>query len=439
MRKTPIIASTVAATLLVVSALWADPYFATHVEKYEPLRPGFYLDDPYYNNPEVAVGAPIGISEYEPDNTSVVTLGDGGRITLSFDHNVEDDPKNPGGYDFIVFSNVFMSLNPVGYRSQEPAFVEISTNGTDWYLLPPNKLPSQLTRSDVSQSMTVLRNYAEYTPTLGLPLNRTNEEFYTIPDRQSFAGDAESLKIDPTSGGGDAFDIATAVREVSPGVPMYDALGKTIPAGITSFKYIRMTDAVKGDVWMGAEVSAEIDAVADVRPAVTIGEAKKLSTGDFALICGAKVTATTSDGFWIEQQDRSAGIRVVSNIKASIGNTVEITGHIAEQGEKFITDALVTILDSKTIDPVKPIGLANKAAQLEMPRGLLVKVWGKRKATGSGWFTIDDGSGCPIKVLCEPTAVVPGSEVMTCVTGVLTRDVTGAPAVQTRTASDIKF
>lgn len=426
-----------AAVGLAAGSVAADPFFATKVEKYEPRRPGFYLDDPQFNNPDVALGAPVGVSAYEQDNSSVVTLGDGGSITLSFDHDVVDDPNNPGGYDFIVFSNAFLCISPVGYRCQEPAFVEISPDGINWYLMLPNKLPSQLAKSDVAQSTTVLRNYAEYTPTLGLPESRTNEEFYTIPDRQSFAGNAESLQVDAISGGGDAFDIATAVRESAPGVPAYDIHGNTIPAGITSFRWIRMTDAVRGDVWAGAEVSSEIDAVADVPPAITVGAARRLPTNNsFTVISGAKVIATFPGEFWIEQPDRSAGLKIKSDAVVVEGNVVEITGHVTDlDGDKVIEDALVTVLD-KTTAAVSPIGLSGRAAASDVPQGLLVRVWGKRKTTGTGWFMLDDGSGRQVKVFGSS---LPSENVFASVTGVLARDANGNPVVKTRRGTDIKF
>lgn len=56
----------------------------------------------------------------------IVSLGDGGRITLSFAAAITDGP----GYDFAVFENGF------GDEFLELAFVEVSTNGTDFVRFP---------------------------------------------------------------------------------------------------------------------------------------------------------------------------------------------------------------------------------------------------------------------------------------------------------------
>ena len=56
----------------------------------------------------------------------VVSLGDGGQITLSFAHAITDG----AGFDFAVFENGFADA------FLELAFVEVSTNGTDFVRFP---------------------------------------------------------------------------------------------------------------------------------------------------------------------------------------------------------------------------------------------------------------------------------------------------------------
>lgn len=65
-----------------------------------------------------ALGAPGGVFD-------VVTLGDGGSITLTFDRPIVDGP----GADFAVFENGFANGATL---FAELAFVEVSTNGTDF-------------------------------------------------------------------------------------------------------------------------------------------------------------------------------------------------------------------------------------------------------------------------------------------------------------------
>lgn len=57
------------------------------------------------------------------DQTPVVTLGDGGQITVTFANPIFDGP----GSDFAVFENGFSDWY------QELAFVEVSSNGTDFF------------------------------------------------------------------------------------------------------------------------------------------------------------------------------------------------------------------------------------------------------------------------------------------------------------------
>ncbi|MCW2763752.1 MAG: hypothetical protein JWR85_3953 [Marmoricola sp.] len=65
-----------------------------------------------------ALGAPGGVYD-------VVTLGDGGRITLTFDRPIVDGP----GADFAVFENGFANGEML---FAELAFVAVSSNGVDF-------------------------------------------------------------------------------------------------------------------------------------------------------------------------------------------------------------------------------------------------------------------------------------------------------------------
>lgn len=429
---------------LPVAAAIAWP-FASAVEDYSP-GPSQYDGNAYYTalfkDPQKAIGRPYGGLISQPSNSSVVTLGDGGSITLVFDRDIIDDPRNPGGYDFIVFSNAYFIGGNEWLRWQEPAFVEISQDKVNWFLILPNILPADLTASDVARSSTVLKNYAEYTPTLALPANRTAEEFYTVPDRQSIADNTEFLKIDAISGGGDAFDIADAVVQVSPGsgIPLLID-GMPVKAGIKSFRYIRLTDAVRegtSDPELG-EVSAEIDAVAAVTPAVTVGAARKLGDGEYAVIWGAKVTAVfPGEGFFIEQPDRSAGLRIASAAPVQEGDLIALTGHVTGSADgRVIEDAFVTVLESGPT--LAPVGITNKTAGSDMLLGMLVKVWGNRKDGGPGWILIDDGSGNPVRVEYGTLATVPASAEFITVTGILTRDTDGTSVVRIRKAEDLAY
>ncbi len=70
-----------------------------------------------YGTPDAALGAPQGTSY------GVVSLGDGGSATLTFDHAI----TNGEGYDFAVFENGFNDT------FLELGFVEVSSNGEDFF------------------------------------------------------------------------------------------------------------------------------------------------------------------------------------------------------------------------------------------------------------------------------------------------------------------
>jgi hypothetical protein len=63
---------------------------------------------------------------YGSQNFNVISLGDGGSITLKFPQSIGDGP----GPDLAVFENAFSDT------FLELAFVEVSTNGTKFYRLP---------------------------------------------------------------------------------------------------------------------------------------------------------------------------------------------------------------------------------------------------------------------------------------------------------------
>ncbi len=76
--------------------------------------------DPQWGNTANALGQAQGQSD------SIVSLGRGGSITLSFDNPI----MNGAGYDFAIFENSFTDT------FLELAWVEISTNGFDFFRIP---------------------------------------------------------------------------------------------------------------------------------------------------------------------------------------------------------------------------------------------------------------------------------------------------------------
>lgn len=303
--------------LACLPATAQDVPFATRVMQYAPA-PGQFVQDPQFNDPCRALDAPTGGGTLAAQNTGLVTLGGfGGTITLGFDHRVMNHPKNPLGLDAIVFGNAVYVAGNRNRRFAEAATIEISldANGNGladdaWYIVrgpqmasppaaawasrtwddnigdptfppheaswvPPGRagrwmtwgveLPTAVFGVPVVQNPLGLSattegiwGVADYTPTLILgDMDGDNQVddpaipphwFYTVPD------DPFQVGITPGSGGGDAFDIAWAVDPAT-----------GAPANLPGFDFIRLTTAVDVVGPLFGEVSAEIDAVADVR------------------------------------------------------------------------------------------------------------------------------------------------------------------------------
>jgi len=140
----PVGANNFAATVI-------DTGFSSINPDYRPGM-GQFVNNGSYNDPNKAVGAPVGAGTGVQDTTKVVSLGGfGGQIILAFDHDVEDDPANPFGLDAIVFGNPRWISGSPHHHWTEPAHIEIMPElngdnipGSDpnerWYLIPGSAL-----------------------------------------------------------------------------------------------------------------------------------------------------------------------------------------------------------------------------------------------------------------------------------------------------------
>ncbi|HVU85802.1 MAG TPA: hypothetical protein VHD36_00675 [Pirellulales bacterium] len=80
-----------------------------------------------FGDPTNALGSPVGAST----TTRVVSLGDGGSITLGFNKPITNGP----GSDFAVFENGFLS-GGVGQAFLELATVAVSSDGVNFFTFP---------------------------------------------------------------------------------------------------------------------------------------------------------------------------------------------------------------------------------------------------------------------------------------------------------------
>jgi hypothetical protein len=227
------------------------------------------------NAPVVAVYPPFRPHE-------VVSLGDGGAITLAFAHPVQDDAENPYGLDFIVFGNASQALGidqswangdprSVTVRASggsEPGIVSVSQDGVTWYSFTsdPNFMdddPSFIKLSSDAESGPFADGFA---PTLG----RVYDPCYVDVSLGGWNGwwaepTNPTLPLDPSLSyasfdGMSVARIAETYGDSAGGVG-YDLARLELPVdpdtGLKWFQYVRIDDAPGGG-------SVEVDAVADV-------------------------------------------------------------------------------------------------------------------------------------------------------------------------------
>jgi photosystem II stability/assembly factor-like uncharacterized protein len=183
----------------------------------------------------------------------------------------------------------------------------------------------------------------------------------------------------------------------------------------------------------------------------TIPVAKALADGVGVAISGAIVTANFTGAVYIEQADRASGIKVLTQKTVAVGSQVVVTGVMGtDNGERVIRGGYVTVMGTPGALP--PLGMPTK--RLSGRTGytgldnvaLLVTIAGNVTAYGTGWFTLDDGSGLTslngnagIKVRCE--GIAPPTSGFKLVTGISTLEMSGPtkyPIVRVRSSADIR-
>jgi hypothetical protein len=159
--------------------------------------------------PDIVLGPPMGKGEHM-GSMHVASLGCGGSITLAFDGPPIPDGPGP---DLVIFENAFVAGEQ---QFIEPGQVLVSEDGIDWYAFDCDAASSE--------------GCAGIAPVL--------------------ATDAATA-IDPTRGGGDAFDLQAL--------------------GIAAIRWVRIVDRTRehygDDIWCaGAAGGFDLDAVARVEP-----------------------------------------------------------------------------------------------------------------------------------------------------------------------------
>jgi hypothetical protein len=144
---------------------------------------------------------------------------------------------------------------------------------------------------------------------------------------------------------------------------------------------------------------------------MTTGSAKLSTDGTELLLIGKVVTAGTdvlAGRFYIEEMDRSGGLKIVSSEACQEGSLVNVFGRLAVvDGERALTDTQVYVFPAGAAVPA-PLHIVGKAvggrslnqftpgvagSSGTYNLGLLISVSGRVTATGTGCFWLDDGSG----------------------------------------------
>ncbi len=215
--------------------------------------------------------------------------------------------------------------------------------------------------------------------------------------------------------------------------------GLTLTGGQTYYFRVRATNG--SGVVSAVGVS---DGIQVAKPVLTIAEAKSYPDGYAVVLSSKTVSARISPAFWIEENDRSSGIRVESAMALSAGLKVNVSGMMDTlNGERRIKDVTVTPVSGGTAP--KPLVIGNTAlggADLNEHTpgvaggvgpnnvGLLVTVYGKVSSVGDSYFYIDDGGGVD-----DGSAAGAGVRVETAPAGIAVGDVVAVTGISSVTSS----
>ena len=214
--------------------------------------------DSSWQTPEKALGPAQGTS------TDIVCLGNGGQITLTFDVWIADGP----GWDFAVFENSFSDT------FLELAFVEVSSNGVDFFRFPNASLTASPVGGFGSVDPTNIDNLAgKYRQGFGTPFDLAQLAGVSpLLDVQAISqvkivdivGDGSALDSfgrpiydpHPTSGSGgfdlDAVGVLNAAPVPEPGIASLAiaAVAASIGAGVlrrpTAMRSLRVGQSSNG-------------------------------------------------------------------------------------------------------------------------------------------------------------------------------------------------
>lgn len=206
-----------------------------------------------YDNPLVTLGSPERftgegifpgvVSPFNPawGTNEIFSIGAGGHLTVKFASPITNDPANPWGIDFIIFSNTgfiddSFPLGIVGgVFGNDGGVIEVSANGKDWATI------SGVSANGLFPTMGYVDSnpYDDTPGTVETDFTRPLDPSLTFNDFLGLDYDGVRARYDG-SGGGTGIDIDST--------------------GLASISYIRISNLAD------ATLNIEIDAFARVTP-----------------------------------------------------------------------------------------------------------------------------------------------------------------------------
>ena len=269
---------------------------------------------------------------------------------------------------------------------------------------------------------------------------------WTATDAQSgIAGYKYAIGTSPTDPGSGYTVSWTSVSTASA------TANVSLTKGVTYYFYVKAKNGA--GTWGSVGVSDGILAVSAV---AKISDVRAMATGSYFVLPAKNVGGTSSGLVFIEEPDRSCGLKLNwSGSAPDISKTAVVAGiYRGIVGNEPTADVVSVTADSSGV--ASPLGMKNNSVGWPGLSGfsgvdtrcLLVTVWGKVTYTGSGLFLLDDGSALTdylatlgqkgIEVLLPSGAVMPSLGGTVAVTGLSRASLNGKRWIMPRAAADIR-
>lgn len=191
----------------------SDSRLVQWAQGYSEYLPGPLVDN-QFQTPELALGPAVG------NSFDIVSLGDKGRITLSFAGSIFNGP----GWDFAVFENGFSD------SFLELAFVEVSSDGTTFVRFPAFSLTPSPANGFASVDPTNIEGLAgKYKQGFGTPFDLDLFASANIPNFD--ANDITHVRLVDIKGDGSELDNWPSAPGFDGPNPIYDPFPTTGSVG----------------------------------------------------------------------------------------------------------------------------------------------------------------------------------------------------------------